>query len=51
MRGYVEQMERLEYFMPEGRNATDAEVLSAMADQYAQQLDALRDQVREPVEA
>ena len=43
MRGYVEQMERLAYFMPEGREPTDAEVCEAMADRHASRIDAARD--------
>ena len=43
MRGYVEQMERLAFNMPEGRNPTDAEVCAAMADRQAYRADALRD--------
>ena len=47
MRGYVEMMERLEYFIPEGRSVTDAEILAAMADKRASEIDAARDASRD----
>lgn len=40
MRGYVEMLERLEYFAPEGHTVTDAEICAAIADQHAARLDA-----------
>ena len=43
MRGYVETMERLAYHMPEGREPTDLEVCTAMADRLAARIDAARD--------
>jgi hypothetical protein len=42
MRGYVEMLERLEYFAPEGHKVTDKEILDAIADQYAARLDSLK---------
>jgi hypothetical protein len=47
MRGYVEMLERLESLAPEGHAVTDAEILDAMAENYAYRLDAARDARRE----
>ena len=47
MRGYVEMMERLAFDMPEGREPTDAEILAAMADQYAAKIDNARDRAKD----
>lgn len=47
MRGYVEMMERLAYNMPEGREPTDKEILDAMANNYAAQIDDARDRADE----
>jgi hypothetical protein len=47
MRGYVEMMERLAYFLPEGKEPTDAEILEAMADEQAYKLDMARDRMKE----
>lgn len=48
MRGYVEMLERLEYFAPEGHEVTDAEIREALADQMAQRIDRARDEAKEP---
>ena len=47
MRGYVEMKERLEFNMPEGRNATPEEVCGAMADRLAARDDAAKDARRD----
>ena len=49
MRGYTEAMERLEYHAPEGHTVTDAEILAAIADQYADRLDYAREYEREAI--
>ena len=47
MRGYVEMKERLEFNMPEGRDATPEEVCGAMAEQRAAREDAWKEYRRE----
>ncbi len=47
MRDYVKTMERLAYFLPEGKDPTDAEILEAMADEQAYKLDMALDRMKE----
>jgi hypothetical protein len=45
MRDYVKTMERLAFFLPEGVEPTDEQVLEAMRDQAAYKIDMARDRM------
>lgn len=45
MRDYVRTAERLAFFLPEGVEPTDEQILEAMRDQAAYQIDMARDRM------
>jgi len=47
MHNFVEELERLRFFMPEGVEPTAEQVLEAMRDRRAYEIDMARDRMKE----